>query len=91
MFNQRKTLSIVLAPTRELAVQVSNEFSKLKHYEEEFRVLTVYGGVSIEDQTYHLRRGVDLLVGTTGRVLDHIERRNVDFSAMRTVVLDEAD
>jgi superfamily II DNA/RNA helicase len=51
----------------------------------------VYGGVSIEDQTRELRRGVDIFVGTTGRVLDHIERGNIDFSAMRTIVLDEAD
>jgi superfamily II DNA/RNA helicase len=47
--------------------------------------------VSIEDQTRELRRGVDIFVGTTGRVLDHIERGNIDFSAMRTIVLDEAD
>lgn len=51
----------------------------------------MYGGVSVEDQTRELRRGVDIFVGTTGRVLDHIERGNIDFSAMRTIVLDEAD
>jgi ATP-dependent RNA helicase DeaD len=82
---------MVLAPTRELALQVAKEFNALKHYENEYNVLTVYGGVSIEDQTYQLRRGVDIFVGTTGRILDHIERRNFDFSHLRTVILDETD
>jgi superfamily II DNA/RNA helicase len=53
--------------------------------------LTVYGGVSIEDQTRQLRSGVDIFVGTTGRVLDHIERGNIDFADLKTIVLDEAD
>ena len=53
--------------------------------------MTVYGGVSIEDQTRELRRGVDFFVGTTGRVLDHINRGNINFSQIKTVVLDEAD
>jgi len=54
-------------------------------------VLTVYGGVSLDDQTYQLRRGVDVFVGTTGRVLDHINRGNVNFSQVKFVALDEAD
>jgi ATP-dependent RNA helicase DeaD len=82
---------MVLAPTRELALQVTKEFNALKHYDNEYNVLTVYGGVSIDEQTYQLRRGVDIFVGTTGRILDHIERRNFDFSYLRTVVLDETD
>lgn len=82
---------MVLAPTRELALQVAKEFNALKHHEHEYNVLTVYGGVSIEDQTYQLRRGVDIFVGTTGRILDHMERRNFDFSHLRTIILDEAD
>jgi len=53
--------------------------------------VTVYGGVPIEPQTYQLKNGVDIFVGTTGRVLDHIERGNIDFSDMKTMVLDEAD
>ncbi len=52
----------------------------MKHSENEYNVLTVYGGVSIDEQTYQLRKGVDIFVGTTGRVLDHMERRNFDFS-----------
>jgi ATP-dependent RNA helicase DeaD len=70
---------------------VSNEFAKLKHHDNEFKMLTVYGGVSIDDQTRELRNGVDIFVGTTGRVLDHIERGNIDFTNIRTMVLDEAD
>ena len=70
---------------------MSNEFAKLKHHDNEFRMLTVYGGVSIDDQTRELRNGVDIFVGTTGRVLDHIERGNIDFTNIRTMILDEAD
>lgn len=80
-----------MAPTRELAIQVTNELTKLKHYDSEFKVVTVYGGVSIDDQIRQLRSGVDIFVGTTGRVLDHIERGNIDFKGLKTVVLDEAD
>jgi len=87
----RKIQAIVLAPTRELAIQVSNEIKRLKLTENEFSIVTVYGGVSIEDQTRELRRGVDFFVGTTGRVLDHIRRGNIDFSNIKSVVLDEAD
>ena len=63
----------------------------MKHFDNEYNVLTVYGGVSIDDQIRELRRGVDIFVGTTGRVLDHMERRNFDFSDLKTIILDEAD
>lgn len=63
----------------------------MKHYDSEYNVLTVYGGVSIDDQTRELRRGVDIFVGTTGRVLDHMERGNFNFSGLKTLILDEAD
>ena len=53
--------------------------------------MTVYGGVSLDDQTRELRRGVDIFVGTTGRVLDHMERRNFNFSELKNIILDEAD
>ncbi len=51
----------------------------------------MYGGVPIDTQTHTLRRGVEIFVGTTGRVLDHIERGNINFSEIKTIVLDEAD
>lgn len=63
----------------------------LKHYDNEYNVLTVYGGVSIDDQTRELRRGVDIFVGTTGRVLDHMDRGNFNFTNLKFIILDEAD
>jgi len=91
LFKTGKVQSIILAPTRELAIQITNELGKLRHHPEEFKIVTVYGGVSVMDQANQLRNGVDLFVGTTGRVKDHIERGNIDFSALKSVVLDEAD
>ena len=70
---------------------MTNEIAKLKHYENEFRIVTVYGGVNIEEQIRLLKSGVDIFIGTTGRVLDHIERGNIDFTDLKTLVLDEAD
>jgi ATP-dependent RNA helicase DeaD len=63
----------------------------LKHYSAEYKVITVYGGVPIQQQVSDLHRGVDFFVGTTGRVLDHIQRGNIDFSNLKCLVLDEAD
>ena len=63
----------------------------MKHSDDEFRIVTVYGGTSVSDQANHLKRGVDLFVGTTGRVKDHIERGNIDFSDLKSMILDEAD
>ncbi|CAI2364260.1 unnamed protein product [Moneuplotes crassus] len=83
--------AIILAPTRELALQVSKVLKCLRHHGDEFRVITVYGGVPIHVQTKELQSGVDFFVGTTGRVMDHIRRGNINFTAMRAVVLDEAD
>lgn len=88
---KRKLLAIVLAPTRELALQVAKELKALKHNESEYKVITVYGGVSIDDQTRELRSGVEFFVGTTGRVKDHITRGNIDFVDLKAVCLDEAD
>jgi len=91
LFKTRKTQAIILAPTRELALQISRLLNELKHFDNEYTVLTVYGGVSIMDQTYQLRKGVDIFVGTTGRVLDHMNRGNLDFTQLKTICLDEAD
>lgn len=74
-----------------MALQCTKELNALKHHDREYNILTVYGGVSIDDQIRELRRGVDIFVGTTGRIMDHIERRNFDFSDVKTIVLDEAD
>lgn len=82
---------MILAPTRELAIQISKELEACKHHPKEYNVLTVYGGVDIYSQTCELRRGVDIFVGTTGRVKDHMERRNFDFTGLKFAILDEAD
>jgi ATP-dependent RNA helicase DDX21 len=91
LFKTGHVQAIMIAPTRELALQITAEITKLKHSVEEFKVVTVYGGVSVRDQANQLKAGVDIFVGTTGRVIDHIQRGNIDFKALKTLVLDEAD
>lgn len=88
---RRNILGVMLAPTRELALQITKELEALKQHPYEFKVLTVYGGVSIERQEQELSRGVDFIVGTTGRLLDHIKRGSIDLKHVQSVVLDEAD
>jgi ATP-dependent RNA helicase RhlE len=82
--------ALILTPTRELAVQVEASFRKYgKH--SGLSVVPVYGGVALEPQTKALRKGVDVIVATPGRLLDHIERQNVVFDDLEVLVLDEAD
>ena len=85
-----KVRALILAPTRELAVQISVELGKIGA-NSQARILAVYGGQDIERQMAPLRSGVDIIVGTPGRLLDHIERGTVDLSHVEVVVLDEAD
>ncbi|HEU4557241.1 MAG TPA: DEAD/DEAH box helicase [Longimicrobium sp.] len=82
--------ALILAPTRELAVQVA-EATHRYGSRRGVRVLAVYGGQAIDRQLRELRRGVHVVVGTPGRILDHIRRRSLDLSGVRYVVLDEAD
>jgi ATP-dependent RNA helicase DeaD len=81
---------LVLAPTRELAVQITAELKKLAAYTK-IKVLTIYGGQSINVQLDALDRGVHVVVGTPGRVMDHLKRGSLDLGRVRFVVLDEAD
>jgi len=81
---------VVLAPTRELAVQIAEEASSLAKYTS-LKVLAVYGGSSIRTQRDRLKRGVDIVIATPGRLLDHLQRRNVRLDSTEIVVLDEAD
>ncbi len=81
---------LVLTPTRELAVQIEETFREYSMYTN-FRILSVYGGVSISNQLRELKRGVDIVVATPGRLLDHLQRRTIDLSRVTTLVLDEAD
>src|SRR6266550_3371827 len=81
---------LILTPTRELAAQVEASFRKYgKHTS--LRVVPIYGGVGIEPQAKALRKGVDVVVATPGRLLDHMERGNVSFDDLEVLVLDEAD
>jgi ATP-dependent RNA helicase DbpA len=83
--------ALVLCPTRELAEQVSTEIRRLARYKDNIKVLTLYGGVPLASQVASLRHGAQVVVGTPGRILDHMLRRNLDLGAVSTLVLDEAD
>lgn len=89
--SQRKPQILVLAPTRELAIQVAEAFQTYARYMKGFHVLPVYGGQDIRGQLRALSRGADVVVGTPGRLIDHINRRTLDLSELKAVVLDEAD
>ncbi|MEW6052877.1 MAG: DEAD/DEAH box helicase [Nitrospirota bacterium] len=86
----KNPFAIILEPTRELAVQVSQEIHKLGKYRN-VSVLPVYGGTSIERQIKSLHRGVNVVVGTPGRIIDLMNRKKLSLSEIRIVVLDEAD
>lgn len=88
---KRKVQVLVLCPTRELAVQVAEEISTLGAFRKNLAVLAVYGGQPIERQLRALERGVQIVVGTPGRIMDHMQRRSLDLSGAQLVVLDEAD
>jgi len=83
--------AIVLCPTRELCMQVASEIEKIGSKIKKFKVLAVYGGQPIGKQTRVLKKGVHVVVGTPGRVIDHIQRGNLDLIGIESVVLDEAD
>ena len=87
----KKVQGLVLTPTRELAIQVAEAFHTYAKYIGNVRVLPVYGGQSISQQIKHLRGGVQIIVGTPGRVMDHIRRETIDLSNLKIVALDEAD
>ena len=87
----RKPQALVLAPTRELALQVAEAFGRYSAHMPEVRVLPIYGGQSYGVQLAGLRRGAQVIVGTPGRVIDHLDRGTLDISELRFLVLDEAD
>lgn len=82
--------ALILCPTRELAVQVSKEITKLTKFNKT-KVVAIYGGESIDKQIRSLKIGVDIVVGTPGRVLDHLKRKTLKLNLVKFVVLDEAD
>jgi len=83
--------ALVLTPTRELAIQVAEAFQKYAHHLPGFHVLPIYGGQSMVIQLRALSRGAHVIVGTPGRVMDHLERKSLSLDGLKTLVLDEAD
>ena len=82
---------LVLAPTRELAIQVAEAFQKYAKHMKGFHVLPVYGGQDFRGQIQALKRGVHVIVGTPGRVMDHMRRGTLKLDNLKSLVLDEAD
>lgn len=83
--------AIVLCPTRELVIQVSEEFRKLMKYKDNLAVVPVYGGQEIGRQLRSLKKGAQVIIGTPGRTMDHIRRGSIQMDSVKMVVLDEAD
>lgn len=90
-FTQNSPQALVLCPTRELCLQIANDIKKFSKNVDNVHVVAVYGGANISDQLRQIRRGVQIVVATPGRMLDIIGRKAIDFSGVRYVVLDEAD
>ncbi|MGH7951386.1 MAG: DEAD/DEAH box helicase [Limisphaerales bacterium] len=89
--SKRATQILILCPTRELAVQVSEEVHKLALFKTGLRALPVYGGQSYDRQLLGLRQGAHIVIGTPGRVMDHMRRGTLKFDALKMVILDEVD
>lgn len=88
---EKNLQALILCPTRELAIQAAEEIRKFGKYIDGIRVLPIYGGQDINKQIRSLRGGVQIVVGTPGRVMDHMRRHTLKLGNLRTVVLDEAD
>lgn len=87
----KKVQALILCPTRELALQVVGEIRKYAKYTENLKSLAVYGGESIEKQILAMKKGVQIVVGTPGRIMDHMKRKTLKLKDVKMVVLDEAD
>ncbi|WP_456271097.1 DEAD/DEAH box helicase [Bacillus sp. AK031] len=90
-FEQPNIQALIVTPTRELALQITEEVRKLIRHIEGLSVLPVYGGQDVEKQLNKLKRNVGIVVGTPGRILDHLGRGTIDLTQLNTLVLDEAD
>ena len=89
--SNNKPQVIILCPTRELAIQVSEEMLRLCKYKPNLRILPVYGGQPIDRQIRALSRGAQIIIGTPGRVMDHMRRKTLKLDSINTMILDEAD
>lgn len=90
-FSSPVVRALVMCPTRELAIQVAAEIKRLGKFKPQIRILPVYGGEAISNQIRELKHGVHIVVGTPGRIRDHLERKTLHFKKVELVVLDEAD
>ncbi len=88
---KKQTQAVVLAPTRELAQQIAEELGELAHFLPEIKIACVYGGANIQRQAEKLQKGCQIVVATPGRLLDHMQHRNINVNAVTSIVLDEAD
>ena len=88
---QRHPQVLVLAPTRELAIQVAEAFQTYAHFLQDFHILPIYGGQAYDKQIQALKRGVHVIVGTPGRVMDHMRKGTLKLDRIKHLVLDEAD
>lgn len=86
-----KIQAIILAPTRELVMQIEGELRRLAAFNKDIRILSIYGGQNIQRQLAGIRQKPQIIVGTTGRVMDHLRRRTFKLSEIKIIVLDEAD
>lgn len=98
IFTKKDISVLILAPTRELVLQISDEAKKIIKYlnnnddtEKTINILPIYGGKDIKSQTNKLKNNIDILVATPGRLIDHINRKNINLKNFSTIVLDEAD
>jgi len=89
--SQTRPQVLVLAPTRELAIQVAEAFQVYARNLPGFHVLPIYGGQSMQNQLRQLQRGVHVVIGTPGRIMDHLRRKSLSLASLKTLVLDEAD
>jgi len=89
--NNKEIQAIILCPTRELVMQVSEEFRKIMKYKENLYIAPVYGGQEIERQLRTLKKGVQVVIGTPGRIMDHMRRGSIKTTSINIAVLDEAD
>jgi superfamily II DNA/RNA helicase len=86
-----KPMVLIVIPTRELAIQVTNVFNTTKYNDTEFRTISVYGGTDIRSQIYDLSKGCDIVIATPGRLIDFLDKKITNLKRVTYLVLDEAD
>lgn len=89
--NKKMPQMLVMAPTRELAIQVADACEQFMKYAKGINIVTLYGGQRYDIQLRALKQGAQVVVGTPGRILDHLRRNTLDLSELKAIVLDEAD